>query len=122
MRGLAVYASDSVCIVCQSCADVKITASSSNVKNYSADLYSVEYRTADFASLYESIGDLNNYEVPCAVCTKARSAGLQVWGTDACPHGVAKAYDGYVMAEHGGYRCCLYRWVFVDVADDVLSQ
>jgi hypothetical protein len=29
---------------------------------------------------------------------------MQTWGTDSCPQGAAKAYDGYVMAEHGGYR------------------
>ena len=55
-------------------------------------------------SIIERLGGVNNYEVPCAVCTVPSDDVVMVPGRINCPAGYTDMYYGYLMAPTNAYR------------------
>ncbi len=65
-------------------------------KSYLTWIDSAEYRTDNLVFSEQ----VNNYDVPCAVCHVSRTAKVMIPGRISCPSGWTPEYTGYLMAEH----------------------
>ena len=72
-------------------------------------IYSLEYNTLAYDNVdgFETAAQVNNYEVPCLMCSRARAEGFDIWGSSQCPSNSVPSvhsYSGYAMADVGTGR------------------
>ena len=77
----------------------------------SGEIYPLQYDTQARVcdgpcSGFERQGELNHYEMPCAVCIKPFAAGFSQWGSNRCPGVTRRGVDGYGSSPF----CCCWLW------------
>ena len=85
-----------------------------------AELYRTEYRSSGALAEFTA-QDVDNKEVPCAVCATPGHATLMVPAWHECPTGWTEQYDGWLMAEK---QSSLHtsEWICVDHQPQALNN
>ena len=61
----------------------------------------MEYETTAYATIagFSAFKNVDEYEIPCAMCMRERAAGVTVWGSNVCPSGSTRDYAGYATGD-----------------------
>ena len=68
-------------------------------QDHRSKVYGAEY---EMYSSPPALGNLKNYNVPCAACyTSVRAGTIMIPGKTSCPSSWTREYNGYLMSEYG---------------------